>query len=146
MAGTLYCCECNLCSLYSCPENLDPKNVCAFAKPVAREMNLVWSGTPDSVEPHPLAADRRVPMPRLIVKLGLAEFHNVGPLVDAAVDAAARRAAAQAARGRAGRARWSSRGDRVSVGDLVAAPAAGALGARIHASIAGVSGASRMPW
>ena len=36
-------------------------------------------------------------------------------------------------------------GERVSVGDLVAAPAAGALGARIHASIAGtvrdVSGA-----
>jgi Na+-translocating ferredoxin:NAD+ oxidoreductase RnfC subunit len=28
IAGTLYCCECNLCSLYACPEDLDPKNVC----------------------------------------------------------------------------------------------------------------------
>ena len=28
VAGTLYCCECNLCSLYACPEDLDPKNVC----------------------------------------------------------------------------------------------------------------------
>ena len=27
--GTAFCCECNLCSLYSCPEDLDPKNVCA---------------------------------------------------------------------------------------------------------------------
>ncbi len=30
--GTAYCCECNLCSLYSCPEDLDPKNVCAQNK------------------------------------------------------------------------------------------------------------------
>ena len=49
IAGTLYCCECNLCSLYACPENLDPKNVCTFSKPVAREMKLFWSGNPADV-------------------------------------------------------------------------------------------------
>ena len=32
IAGTLYCCECNLCTLFSCPEDLDPKNVCAQNK------------------------------------------------------------------------------------------------------------------
>ena len=37
VAGTLYCCECNLCTLFSCPEDLDPKNVCVQSKPVARE-------------------------------------------------------------------------------------------------------------
>ena len=31
-AGTSFCCECNLCSLYSCPEDLDPKNVCTQNK------------------------------------------------------------------------------------------------------------------
>jgi len=36
IAGTLYCCECNLCSLYACPEDLDPKNVCVQSKPAAR--------------------------------------------------------------------------------------------------------------
>ena len=30
--GTQFCCECNLCSLYSCPEDLDPKNVCTQNK------------------------------------------------------------------------------------------------------------------
>ena len=30
--GTSFCCECNLCSLYSCPEDLDPKNVCTQNK------------------------------------------------------------------------------------------------------------------
>ncbi len=37
IAGTLYCCECNLCSLYACPEDLDPKSVCVESKPIARE-------------------------------------------------------------------------------------------------------------
>ena len=40
IAGTLYCCECNLCTLYACPEDLDPKNVCVSGKPVAREKGL----------------------------------------------------------------------------------------------------------
>ena len=32
VVGTSFCCECNLCSLYSCPEDLDPKNVCTQNK------------------------------------------------------------------------------------------------------------------
>ena len=137
VAGTLYCCECNLCSLYSCPENLDPKNVCTASKPVAREMGLVWSGTAESVEPHPLAADRRVPMRRLISRLGLTDFHNVGPLEDLGVTP--RRVVLPLKQHAGAPALPAVRpGDRVSMGDLVAAPASGALGARIHASIAGV--------
>jgi Na+-translocating ferredoxin:NAD+ oxidoreductase RnfC subunit len=137
VASTLYCCECNLCSLYSCPENLDPKNVCAAAKPVARERGLSWSGTAESVVPHPLAADRRVPMRRLMSRLGLTDFDNVGPLEDLAV--APRRVVLPLKQHAGAPAVAVVRpGDRVSVSDLVAAPAAGALGARIHASIAGV--------
>ena len=30
--GTAFCCECNLCSMVSCPEDLDPKNVCTQNK------------------------------------------------------------------------------------------------------------------
>ncbi len=30
--GTAFCCECNLCSLYACPEDLDPRNVCVQNK------------------------------------------------------------------------------------------------------------------
>ena len=53
VAGTLYCCECNLCSLYACPEDLDPKNVCVQSKPAARANGLFFTGTPESVTPHP---------------------------------------------------------------------------------------------
>ena len=43
IAGTLYCCECNLCTLYSCPEDLDPKNVC-----VAGEAGRAGEGSSSS--------------------------------------------------------------------------------------------------
>ena len=80
--ATLYCCECNLCTMFACPEDLDPKNVCVQGKPIARERGLTWKGTPDSIEPHPMAEFRRVPMRRLIAKLGLGEFRNEGPLTE----------------------------------------------------------------
>lgn len=137
VAGTLYCCECNLCSLYSCPEDLDPKNVCTFGKPVAREANLAWSGDPASVAPHPLADARRVPMRRLLTKLGLNGFENVGPLADREfhprrVVLPLKQHAGSPAVPQVGT------GARVKPGQLVAAPAPGALGASLHASIGGV--------
>jgi Na+-translocating ferredoxin:NAD+ oxidoreductase RnfC subunit len=137
IAGTLYCCECNLCSLYACPENLDPKNVCTFAKPVAREMKLFWNGNPADVEPHPLAAERRAPMRRLIAKLGLTEFNNVGPLDDREF-APARVVLPLKQHAGAPAVPVVAAGARVAAGDLVAAPGKDALGARLHASIGGV--------
>ena len=137
IAGTLYCCECNLCSLYSCPENLDPKNVCTFSKPLARERDLHWKGNPADVAPHPLADSRRAPMKRLIAKLGLSGFNNVGPLDDRALEPGRvvlplkQHAGAPAVPA-------VQVGARVAAGDVVAAPAAKALGARLHASISGV--------
>ena len=138
VAGTLYCCECNLCSLFSCPEDLDPKNVCVQSKPVARERGLTWKGTPESVEPHPMAEFRRVPMRRLIAKLGLGEFNNVGPLTE--FNFAPRRVKLLLKQhAGAPSVPVVQSGTRVRVGDLVAAPEAGKLGARIHASIDGVA-------
>lgn len=141
MVSTLYCCECNLCTLYACPEDLDPKSVCVQAKPLARELGLTFKGAPESIAPHPLAEFRRVPMRRLIARLGLGEFQNVGPLVDwnfspSSVTLPLKQHAGVAA------VPVVRSGDRVQAGDLVAAPPEGRLGARIHASIAGVVAAA----
>ena len=62
MVATLYCCECNLCTMFACPEDLDPKTVCVQNKPLARERGLTFKGTPESITPHPMAEFRRVPM------------------------------------------------------------------------------------
>jgi Na+-translocating ferredoxin:NAD+ oxidoreductase RnfC subunit len=137
MVATLYCCECNLCSLYACPEDLDPKNVCVQAKPLARERGLTFKGAPDSITPHPMADFRRVPMRRLIARLGLGEFNNVGPLVDHAFSP---RTVKVLLKQHAGvpAVPVVKCGDRVRAGDLLAAPPQGKLGARVHASIDGV--------
>ncbi len=137
IAGSTYCCECNLCSLYSCPEDLDPRDVCVSQKPLARERGLGWRGAPQEIEAHPLIDGRRVPMQRLIRRLGLAEFHNVGPLrpeplaVDSVTLPLRQHIGAPAEP-------CVRDGQIVREGDLVAAPPADQLGARIHASISGV--------
>jgi Na+-translocating ferredoxin:NAD+ oxidoreductase RnfC subunit len=136
IAGTLYCCECNLCTLYACPEDLDPRSVCVSAKPVARERQLFFRGRPEDVRAHPLADARRVPTRRLMAKLGLAGFRNLGPLEDRPL--APKRIVLPLKQHAGAPARPTVRaGERVEVGDLVAVPDEGALGARIHASIAG---------
>jgi Na+-translocating ferredoxin:NAD+ oxidoreductase RnfC subunit len=136
IAGTLYCCECNLCSLYSCPEELDPKDVCANAKPLSRERGLVFKGRPEDVRANPLIRSRRVPMRRLMAKLGLTEFDNVGPLVERTF-APARVTVPLRQHAGAPAEPVVKPGDRVRVGDLLGVPPAGKLGARIHASIDG---------
>jgi len=138
VAGTLYCCECNLCTMFACPEDLDPKNVCVQSKPVARQRGLTWKGTPESVVPHPMGEYRRVPMRRLIAKLGLTEFRNEGPLIDYRF---APHKVTIPLKQHAGAPAVAivRNGDLVREGDLIAAPEAGKLGARIHASIDGLA-------
>ncbi|MGB8261532.1 MAG: 4Fe-4S dicluster domain-containing protein [Terracidiphilus sp.] len=137
MVATLYCCECNLCTMYACPEDLDPKSVCVQAKPLARERNLVFKGDPAAITPHPMAEYRRVPMRRLIARLGLGEFSNVGPLVEHDFRPSRVKILLKQHAG-APSAPVVRSGDRVRVGDLVAAPEPGKLGARIHATIDGM--------
>jgi Na+-translocating ferredoxin:NAD+ oxidoreductase RnfC subunit len=136
VAATLYCCECNLCTMFACPEDLDPKNVCVQAKPTARELGLTFKGTPDDIEPHPMAEYRRIPTKRLILKLGLEDYPNVGPLVPLRNEP---KRVVLPLKQHAGAPAVAvvKAGDRVREGDLIAAPAPNALGARIHASIDG---------
>jgi len=81
VAGTAFCCECNLCSLYSCPEDLDPKSVCTQNKRRLLSEKKSWDNPPfNPRRPELHMENRKAPMDRLIQKLGLGRFHNVGPL------------------------------------------------------------------
>ena len=136
--ATLYCCECNLCTMFACPEDLDPKTVCVQNKPAARERGLTFKGSPSEISPHPMAEYRRVPMRRLIARLGLGEFNNTGPLVDYAFHPRRVTIPLKQHAGVPAVAVVGS-GDHVREGDLLAEAPAGKLGARIHASIDGVA-------
>ncbi|MBI5434603.1 MAG: 4Fe-4S dicluster domain-containing protein [Planctomycetes bacterium] len=85
--GSQFCCECNLCSLYACPEDLFPKDACADNKVTMRAKKLQHPDTgKKDVRPHSMQEYRHVPLSSLIKKLGLSAYRNVGPLVDIAWD------------------------------------------------------------
>ena len=63
-----YCCECNVCSLIACPEQLDPKNICVDAKALLRANKL--GRTPEELEQlfrpaHPAQHGREIPIETL---------------------------------------------------------------------------------
>jgi Na+-translocating ferredoxin:NAD+ oxidoreductase RnfC subunit len=86
--GTSFCCECNLCSLYACPEDLDPRAVCVENKRRLASQNRRWEDPPFNPRRPQLHLDnRKAPMARLIQKLGLSGFRNIGPLNPRLLDA-----------------------------------------------------------
>jgi len=135
--GTQFCCECNLCTMMACPEGLDPRNVCAHNK-----RQLAADGKKWEADAHPYRAElhldnRRVPISRLILKLGLHRFKNEGPLT--ATDYKPERVTLSLKQHVGAPARpVVADGATVNKGELIARPDDGALGAAIHASIGGV--------
>jgi Na+-translocating ferredoxin:NAD+ oxidoreductase RnfC subunit len=141
VVGTQFCCECNLCSLYSCPEDLDPKNVCTQNKRRLAAEKRRWENPPfNPRRPQLHMENRKAPMSRLMLKLGLTQFHNVGPLENRLP--AAHRVGIKLKQHVGVPCEPVVRvGDRVTEGQAVGRPPATegkpALGAPVHASIAG---------
>lgn len=79
------CCECNVCSLWACPENLDPKGVCATTKRDLRDKDLWLSPSKQQdmmKEVHQLKEYRNVPTGRLMRRLGLTGLEGHAGLVE----------------------------------------------------------------
>jgi len=134
-----YCCECNVCSLIACPEQLDPKNICVDAKRLLRENRLGWTDTELKTlfrEPHPIRQGREIPIKTLYTRLGLTPYDrkshfqrfdwqpkSVTLLLAAHVGAPAKPIVKE--------------GDRVRRGDAIGTVDDSQLGCPIHASIDG---------
>jgi Na+-translocating ferredoxin:NAD+ oxidoreductase RnfC subunit len=127
----LYCCECNLCSLFACPEDLDPKEICASNKAGMKRETLAISP-----RPHPLINSRRVPTRRLFHRLGLSGFRDEAPLIDGVLRPRLVFLPLQQHIG-AACVPTVRKGERVPEGAVIASPPPKALGANIHASIQG---------
>jgi Na+-translocating ferredoxin:NAD+ oxidoreductase RnfC subunit len=140
--GTAFCCECNLCSLYSCPEDLDPKNVCTQNKRRLAAEKRRWETPPfNPRRPELHMANRKAPMHRLFHKLGLTQFRNVGPLDNRLLEAA--KVGIKLKQHLGAPCEPAVRvGDRVAKGQALGRPPVAngkpALGAPVHASIDGL--------
>jgi len=134
--GTLFCCECNLCTMMACPEDLDPSKVCVQNKRRLMSEGRKWEVEAVATRPELHLDNRRVPIGRLIRKLGLADFKNKGPLLEASLMAKRVKLPLKQHVGAPAGAVVKV-GDAVKCGDVIAKPAENQLGAVIHASISG---------
>jgi len=75
ITAAVLCCECRLCEAYACPLELSPM---AYYKEIKRQLaaqewkNVVHKRS--DLTPHPMREYRRVPMERLVARLGLTEY------------------------------------------------------------------------
>jgi len=129
------CCSCGLCTLYACPEELFPKEACDDAKAALRREGLKWTG-PTEVRVHPLHEGRRVPIKSLVRKLDLGPYDLPAPWIES--DLRPPRLVIRLKQN-AGAANQPlvRPGDRVQAGQPVGEVPPNALGAPIHAPLAG---------
>jgi len=76
--GSFSCCECNLCTMYACPEGLDPKGATVIEKRILAHQKSSWDGP--QVQPHPFYDYRKVPTQKLMQRLDVRMFNDTGPL------------------------------------------------------------------
>jgi Na+-translocating ferredoxin:NAD+ oxidoreductase RnfC subunit len=133
----LNCCECNLCSLYACPEDLDPKQACVRSKTNITLRSLQYEPPTGDLAAHPMQAHRKVSIKKLTRKLGLLPYDKPAGFVD--VDYKPNEVVIPLSQHIGAAAEPTvSVGNRVSLGDLIGKIPDGAMGANVHASINGV--------
>lgn len=132
--GNEFCCECNICTMFACPEGLDPRGAVIIEKKIHNNGAEKWEGLP--VKPHPMGAFRRVTTKRLMQRLDLLKFSDRGPLDNDPVKPEKVRILMQQHAG-APACPVVSPGEKVKRYDCVAKARDG-ISAPVHASISGV--------
>ena len=132
--GNLSCCECNLCTMYACPEGLDPKGATLIDKRLARSQKLTLSG--DRPTHHPMFEYRKVPVAKLKQRLDVTRFRDEGPLKQMNINPNHVRIPLRQHAGAPARPTVKE-GDRVKTCDLVG-EASSEISCAMHASIDGV--------
>lgn len=136
--GTL-CCECGLCTLYACPEDLYPREACQQAKgdllPQGRGKFGPFEERQE-VKVHPMYESRRIPLKQLVQRLGLVPYDVPAPFTEKPIAPAEIHLPLKQHLGAPATPRVAV-GDRVQAGQMVADVNPDQLGAPIHTSIAG---------
>jgi Na+-translocating ferredoxin:NAD+ oxidoreductase RnfC subunit len=138
VTASVLCCECRLCEAYACPLELSPM---AYYRAVKRKLaEAGWKNTVHrrrDLTPHEMFAYRRVPMARLIDKLGLTAYRShKAPLDEHDWQPKEVRILLKQHTG-VPATPTVKEGSTVNRGDLIASIPDGKLGANVHASVEG---------
>jgi hypothetical protein len=118
---------------------LDPKSICADSKSNLREKDLKWDEEALAeyfLDTHPVRDGRQVPIPQLMLRLGLTEYDRKAPFLEreyipVRVVLPLRQHIGVPA------LPVVNVGDKVSKGQAIARPPEGSMGVPVHASIDG---------
>lgn len=130
------CCECGLCTLWSCPMNLRPREMMQSVKRAMGRERVANPFKGQAGPVHPAYRDRQIPVARLIKGLELEAWDVPAPLDERGLAPAAVRMPLSQHLG-APALPVVKKGDKVKRGDLIGEIPEKALGARLHASIDG---------
>ncbi|MBI5478063.1 MAG: SLBB domain-containing protein [Deltaproteobacteria bacterium] len=132
------CCLCGVCEVYACPLMLSPRKVYVQFRQELAKAGQANPHRRTDCQPHDFRNHRRVPLPRLVARLGLTEYLDVPHTVDWTEPEVAGVCLRLDQHTGAPARPVVAVGQRVRVGDLVGEIPEGKLGARYHASIDGV--------
>lgn len=135
LLSALTCSECAICEAWSCPVDISPMKLNRALKAQFRAEGVRYTGA--LREADPMAEHRLVPISRLIQRLEIKQYNVKAPLTETEYRPKSIRLKLQQHIGAPAKSLVKA-GDVVTFGQLVAEIPAGALGANIHASIAGV--------
>lgn len=132
----LICCDCGICELYACPMGLSPRLVNGYLKEELRKKGIAYQGEKCAVVPSETREYRKIPVNRLIARLGLEKYthQKVGELEELQVKQVT--IPLQQHIGAAA-VPVVSVGDPVEKGQCIGVVEEGKLGANVHASIQG---------
>jgi Na+-translocating ferredoxin:NAD+ oxidoreductase RnfC subunit len=132
------CCLCGVCEVYACPLFLSPRRVYGELRDELARAGQKNPHRRNDCTPDEFHKARRIPLPRLIARLGLSEYMEATDVIElAAAEVASVRIPLSQHIGAPARP-VVTRGDAVRAGQLIGEIPEGKLGARIHASIDGI--------
>jgi Na+-translocating ferredoxin:NAD+ oxidoreductase RnfC subunit len=130
------CCECGVCDLYACPEDLSPRDACRATKRRTAAEEPAPPYPSDRAEAHPMRSGRLIPLSMLKMRLDLrrydrpAPFREWGPPPEV-VTVPHRQHAGAPARP------CLAAGQAVASGEVIAEVPDGQLGVPVHAPVTG---------
>ncbi|MEW6652483.1 MAG: 4Fe-4S dicluster domain-containing protein [Bacteroidota bacterium] len=129
------CCSCGLCSLYSCPEDLYPREACDQGKAELRKQGNRYEQI-KPVKVHPIKDGRRVPLKQLMKRIDVLKYDTHTPFIKETPNPAQVKILLKQHVGLAAKP-VVKLGAIVNAGTLIADVEEGKLGAKIHSSIGG---------
>ncbi len=136
LTQAILCCECGICELYACPMFLSPREMNAILRSKFGEEGVKWPGPERELEAYLTREGRKIPISRLMSRLGIREYDRPAPLVEMKREPGQVNIPLNQHMG-APASPVVKAGETVKVGQLLGEIPENKLGARIHASICG---------